>query len=223
MPKSKRVKVVPLTATKPKTRSDKESLVDNIRQALSKYQHVYTFDYANLRTKYLKEIRQERAEDSRMFLGNNRVMALALGRDEDESVSPNLYKLSKYIKGNSGLLFTNLPKAAVKKYFHEDFVKSDFARTGNVAPQDVVIPAGPLPTEVFPHNMVEQLARLGLPVKLDRGVIHVREDVTICKEGSALTPESSQLLKLFGVMTVQFRVQLTAHWTSGVARKVAEV
>ena len=222
MPRSKRAKVVPLTATKPKGRSDKEKLVEAIRVALTEFSHVYTFDYANLRTKYLKEMRLERAGDSRMFLGNNRVMALALGRDEEESAAPNLFKLSKYVKGNAGILFTNLPKAVIKKYFHEDFVRDDFARTGNVAPQDVVIPAGALPTEVFPHTMVEQLARLGLPVKLDRGIVTIREDTTICKAGAALTPESSQLLKLFGVMTVQFRVQLTAHWTAGVARKVAE-
>eukprot|EP00759_Apiculatamorpha_spiralis_P001980 PhF_6_TR10677/c0_g1_i1/m.17256/K14815/MRT4; mRNA turnover protein 4 len=221
MPKSKRAKVVALTATKPKDRSAKDKLIDSIRSALTEYSNVYTFDYSNLRTKYLKELRLARQADSRMFLGNNRVMAVALGRNEEESVAPNLWKITKYVKGNAGLFFTNLPKAEVKKFFHEDFVRDEFARTGNVAIQDVVLPAGALPAETFPHNMVEQLTRLGLPVKLDRGIIHIREDTQICKAGVALTPESSQLLKLFGIMMVQFQVRLTSHWSNGVARKIA--
>eukprot|EP00760_Papus_ankaliazontas_P001932 PhM_4_TR10743/c0_g2_i1/m.2458/K14815/MRT4; mRNA turnover protein 4 len=221
MPKSKRAKVVALTTTKPKGRENKEKLVENIREALSKYDHVYTFDYANLRTKFLKEMRIERQGDSRMFLGNNRVMAVALGREEEESIAPNLFKLSKFIRGNAGLFFTNLPKSEVKQFFH-DFIRDDFARTGNTMPQDVTIPAGALPSEVFPHSMMEQLAKLGLPVKLDRGVIHITEDTIICKEGAALTPEASQILKLFGVQMAQFQVTLTAHWTKGVARKVSD-
>lgn len=34
-------------------------------------------------------------------------MKIALGKDEETSFRPNLYLLTKYLKGETGLLFTN--------------------------------------------------------------------------------------------------------------------
>ena len=220
MPRSKRVRVEHLTRSKPKGRSHKETLIETIREALKEYPHLYTFDYTNLRASFLKQIRLERQADSRMFMGSNRVMAVALGRNEEESVAPNIYKLVRFLKGSVGLLFTRLSKNEIKTFFHETFVREDFARTGALATHDFVIPSGSLSTETFPHNMSEQLAHLGLPVKLDHGVIHVREDTPVCTKGCALTSNAAQLLKLWGIRMCTFRITLTAHWTNGVARQI---
>jgi mRNA turnover protein 4 len=45
-------------------------------------------------------------------------------------------------------------------------------------------------------------------------------ETTVCEEGDILSAEAAQLLKLFGMQTAEFRIELTAHWANGVARKV---
>jgi mRNA turnover protein 4 len=217
MPKSKRAKIVPLTQTKAKTRDNKDALIEKIHQALEDFTDVYIFTISNTRTNILQQIRDERREDSKLFLGNNKLMMIALGRDEETSVKPNLHKLSKFLVGQCGLLFTNLPKKEVKDYFSSVGAQV-YARTGQTATETFALPAGPLPQ--FPHSMFEHLSKLGLPIKLDKGVIVLLQDTTVCEDGDTLSAEAAQLLKLFGRQTAEFRMDLVAHWTNGVARKM---
>ena len=74
----------------------------------------------------------------------------------------------------------------------EKYADSDFARTGFKAEQTVTIPVGALPQ--FPHSMEPQLRRLNLPISLQKGVIHMDKEHTVCTEGDTLTPEQSQIL-----------------------------
>ena len=57
--------------------------MDDIRECLSTYSSVYVFEVENMRNVKFKQLREEWG-GSRFFLGKNRVMAAALGRDRDE-------------------------------------------------------------------------------------------------------------------------------------------
>lgn len=219
MPKSKRATIVPLTKTRSKTREEKDELINKIRDALDDYTDVYTFELSNIRTNILQQIREERRNDSRLFLGNNKLLMIALGRDDSSSQRPNLHKLSKYLTGSCGLLFTNLPHQDVKEYFKG--VSADvFARTGQVATCPLLLRTGPLAQ--FPHSMFDHLSRLGLPIKLDKGVIVLLRDTTVCEVGDTLTAEAAQLLKLFGIQSAEFKLELTAYWAKGVVKRMSK-
>lgn len=218
MPKSRRAKIVPLTKTKAKTREHKDALIERIREATDQFEHIYTISIHNVRTNILQQIREERRNDSKLFLGNNKLMMLGLGRDEESTLKPNLYKLSKFLTGMSGIFMTNLSKKEVKEYF-AGVGEQVFARTGQVATTKLVLNPGPLPQ--FPHSMFEHLNKLGLPIKLDKGTIVLLQETVVCDIGDTLSAEAASLLKLFGLMTVEFRVELTAHWHNGVAKKIS--
>eukprot|EP00758_Cryptobia_borreli_P014751 Tbor_TRINITY_DN5953_c1_g2::TRINITY_DN5953_c1_g2_i1::g.18505::m.18505/K14815/MRT4; mRNA turnover protein 4 len=217
MPKSRRAKVVPLTQTKAKNKEHKDELITKIRAASEEFSHIYTVSIQNVRTNILQQIREERREDSRLFLGNNKLMMIALGRDEETSIKPNTYKLSKFLTGLSGLFFTNLSKKEVKEYFFQ-IGEQVYARTGQIATTKLTLKPGPLIQ--FPHNMFEYLTKLGLPLKLDKGVIMLLQETTVCDVGDTLSAEAASILKLFGLMTVEFKLHLTAHWNNGVAKKI---
>ncbi|ESL12192.1 60S acidic ribosomal protein [Trypanosoma rangeli SC58] len=217
MPKSKRAKIVPLTKTRAKTREDKDKLISRIRDALDEYTDVYTFTLSNVRTNILQQIREERKGDSCLFLGNNKLIMIALGRDEESSQRPNLHKLCKFLVGSCGLLFTRLPKKEVKSYFASVGAQV-YARTGQTATSSLVLRAGPL--SQFPHSMFDHLSKLGLPIKLDKGVIVLLQDTTVCEPNDTLSAEAAQLLRLFGVQSAEFRIDLTAHWANGVASRI---
>ena len=219
MPKSRRVKVVPLSKVKPKDRQHKEDLMHKIKAAIEEFPSVYTFTVDNLRTNLLQKIRDERREDTRIFLGNNKVMQLALGRDAESSAAPNLYKLSRMLTGLSGLMFTKLSKKEVKEYFG-GVGGAVFARAGTTATVPFTIPAGPLPN--FQHSIFDHLQKLGLPVKLDKGVIIVTNETRVCSVGDELSAQAAQVLKLFGVASADFNIKLTGHWEDNVARKIAD-
>lgn len=217
MPKSKRSKVIPLTKTQAKTREDKDKLIERIRDSLDLYSDVYIFRLHNVRTNILQQIREERSGDSRIFLGNNKLMMIAIGRDAESSQRPELYKLSAYLTGLCGILCTNLSKKEVKEYF-SSVGAPVYARTGQTVAEQLVLKAGPLPQ--FPHSMFDHLAKLGLAIKLDRGVIVLLQETTVCEAGDTLSAEAAQLLKLFGVQSAEFKIELAAHWANGTAKKI---
>jgi hypothetical protein len=50
---------------------------------------------------------------SRFFFGKNKVMAIALGRGIEDEYRDNLHRLSRNLRGEKGLLFTNRSKEEV--------------------------------------------------------------------------------------------------------------
>lgn len=94
MPKTKRGKIISLTKTKKKAPEHKELLVTRIRQALKKYQRVIVFQHQNMTTVPFRELQQSWSNDSKFFLGKNKVIQIALGKDEETSATRNSYLLT---------------------------------------------------------------------------------------------------------------------------------
>ncbi|KAJ3032864.1 mRNA turnover 4 [Rhizophlyctis rosea] len=60
--------------------------------------------------------------------------------------------------------------------------------------------------------MEPQLRALGMPTALVNGVVTVRSEFTVCREGEPLTPEQAQLLKHFYIQMADFHVNITCYW-----------
>jgi len=217
MPKSKRAKVVSLTKVAKKTREQKANLISDVQANADKWKHCWLFEVGNMRNGHLKTIRKLWKDSGRMFFGRSAVMAKGLGTTVGEEHLPGLHLLSKHIKGQIGLFFTDSPPDEVTAWF-DDFHPPDFARAGIRASKTITIPAGPVmqhhsdPPEAMPHNEEHQLRKLGLTTSMNRGVPTLDVPHKICEEGKKLTAEQSQLLKLLGYKTVEFKVKLLGRW-----------
>ncbi|XP_014675044.1 PREDICTED: mRNA turnover protein 4 homolog [Priapulus caudatus] len=199
---------VSLTQVKKKPKG-RQNLVEEVQKCVDSYARVFVFSVKDMRNKYLKDLRED-WNHSRFFLGKNRVVAFALGKTEEKAYRPNLHKIAERLKGQRGLLFTNEPKEAVLQYFN-DFLQPDYARTGNVATRTVILESGPLE---FPHSMESQLRQLGLPTRLEKGVVTLASEYTVCKKGVALTAEQARILKLFGEQLANFMLPIDCMWSN---------
>ncbi|XP_058191837.1 uncharacterized protein LOC131308827 [Rhododendron vialii] len=210
MPKSKRNRPVTLSKTKKKGREHKESIVNSIREAVEKYSSVYVFTFENMRNLKFKEFREQLKSSSRFFLGSNKVMQVSLGRSVADEIRPGLHKVSKLLHGDSGLCCTNLPNDEVQRLFNE-YEEHEFARTGSTATEKVELNEGPL--DQFTHEMEPLLRKLGMPVRLNKGVVELVSDFVVCEEGKPLSPESAHILRLLGIKMASFRLRLVCRWS----------
>lgn len=211
MPKSKRNRPVTLSKTKKKGREHKEVIVKSIKQAVEDFSSAYVFTFENMRNQKLKEFREHLKSSSRFFLGSNKVMQVSLGRSASDEDQPGLHKLAKFLRGDSGLFCTNLSKEEVERLFRQ-FEAHDFSRAGSISTEKVELKEGPL--EQFTHEMEPFLRKLGLPVRLNKGVIELVSDYVVCEEGRHLSPESARLLRLLGIKMATFRLHLICRWSS---------
>lgn len=70
--------------------------------------------------------------------------------------------------------------------------------------------------EPFPHNMEPQLRTLGMPTRLNQGVVTLDREYTVCKKDDVLTSEQAQLLKHFYIQMAEFKVTLKGCWSNDV-------
>ncbi|KAG2430649.1 hypothetical protein HYH02_013647 [Chlamydomonas schloesseri] len=216
MPKSKRNKVVSLTKVKKKDRQWKEGLLEKIRQSLDTYPTVYVFKYYNMRNESFKQLREDLKESSRFVLGSTALMQVALGKSEADEYKAGLSGLSEHVKGTVGLFFTKLPHEQVKEHF-EAYVHEDYARAGAKAAHDFSLTEGPLsgPMGPLPHTLEPQLRKFGLPTKLNKGVVELIKDHTVCREGQKLDANQAGILRVFDIKMAECKLKLLAVWRSG--------
>lgn len=194
--------------------------MQEVRKAVDAHETLYVFTYENMRSAKFKDIRlhfRDEKKGSRIFLGKNKLLQIALGRTSEEEYADNLRHIAKLIVGGSvGLLFTSQPAPAVESYFHS-MVEPDFSRAGSVASREAVVTLEML--SHFPSSMMESFRKLGLPVEISNGVIIFRDEgVTefrICKVGETLSAEKCKMLVHFGIKLADFQVTLAARWSDG--------
>lgn len=221
MPKSKRSKIVALTQTEKKTRDHKTAIIQDIRAEIDDHDSLYLFSYENMRSSKFKKVRMDfRAPDkdgkrTRIFLGKNKLMQVALGRTPEDEYADNIRHVSKLITGNIGMLMTNKPKEEIEQYF-ANFAEKDFARAGAEATETVTVNNEMLYN--FPTSMVDQFRKLGLPVDVDNGKLVLtggKEEHTVCEDGDELSAEDCKILHQFGVKLTEFKVALVCRWNDG--------
>ncbi|KZF26610.1 mRNA turnover protein 4 [Xylona heveae TC161] len=230
MPKSKRARVFNLTKTEKKGKELSLKLFSNVQECVDQYQYCFVFSIENMRNTYLKDLRVE-FSDSRLFFGKTKVMAKALGTSPEDEYQPNLSQLSSHLAGNVGLLFTSREPADIISYF-SSYSQMDYARAGIAASREFTIPAGvvysrggEIPEEEdvpLAHSLETSVRGNGMPTRLVKGRVTLDSPYTVCKEGEVLNSHQTALLKLFGVATAEFKVQMKAYW-SAASNEVKEI
>lgn len=172
--------------------------------------------------------------ENSLFFGKTKLTARALGTTPEEAQAEGIDKLTPYLAGTVGLLFTNRSPQDIQSYF-SNLSQVDFARAGTVATRTFTIPpgvvystGGEVPAEhdvPLAHTMEPELRRLNVPTRMVKGKVVLGsideatgevsgEGYTICKEGEVLDSRQTRLLKMFSVCLSEFRVQLLAYWSA---------
>lgn len=74
----------------------------------------------------------------------------------------------------------------------KEYEEIDYARSGFITQETITLPEGPIPD--FSHSIESHLRQLGMPTALQKGVVTLIKEYTVCKTGQALTPEQARIL-----------------------------
>jgi len=211
MPRSRRDRNVRLTQVEKKVGLDqKNDKIKLIRDAIPQYKRFFTFSTDNTRNQVIKQLRLDWAKDSRFFFTKRSLIRLAFGRDENSESLKNLSEFGSRIQQEIGLLMTNKTEKELRQQI-DTYNEYDYARGGMTSVATVIVKAGKL--EKFSHSQEPYMrTELELPVKLDRGIVHLLQDYKICNFGDVLSAQQCRVLKYFEVKLAEFRMNLDAMY-----------
>jgi mRNA turnover protein 4 len=218
MPKTKRSQIVHLSQAKKKTKQDRESLLERIQEAFDAYSFVYLIKVENIRNSFLKQLRDDLREDSKIFFGRVTLMTKALMLNATDA-DDGLEQFCQHITGsNTGLVFSNRTPKEFKVYCDE-LIQQDYARAGFHVSETVVIPKGAImkgdKTGPMSHTFENQLRANGMPALLKKGVLVLDDDYVICTEGDTLNANQAKLLKIFDYQLADSRIVPLMCYTDG--------
>ncbi|CAG9336219.1 unnamed protein product [Blepharisma stoltei] len=210
---SKRSKDVSLTKVKPKGKELKTKIIDQFNEFLSQFPTVIAFQYHNFKTHPFQEIR-EMYTNSKFLLGKSSVLKKAIIQAQKAENRPNLDELANHMVGSCGLMFTRENKDDIISHFLT-WRESSSLNPGQVASEDVIIPAGAGTFTKFSNTIEPYLRNLGLPTRLHEGVIEVLKDFTVCRAGEEVNPEKCRILRLLDIKQGEMRIIPKGIWENG--------
>lgn len=185
----------------------KKKEVKVVRKQLEEYPVIGMLDMHKMPGRQLNQIRNKLRGEAVIRMVKKRLLARILQDDR-----PGIEKLAEYIQGSPALIMSRSNPFKLARIISESKSPS-LAREGDIAPNDIVIPAGPTPLP--PGPAIGELQKLKLPVGVEGDKIAVKKDTVVAREGEAITKDVADVLAKLGVEPMEIGLNLIAAWEEG--------
>lgn len=95
------------------------------------------------------------------------------------------------------------------------------AKEGDIAPQDIVVEAGP--TDFPPGPIVGELSSVGIPAKIDKGKVMIQKTVTPVAAGEPIPGELGLMLDKLGIKPIEIGIILCGAIMDGILMSPEEL
>jgi len=187
----------------------KADYFQKVERILTTYNKVLICDADNVTSKQFQEIRTGLRGHGEILMGKNTMIKRAMrGLFKDK---PELEKLINLIKLNIGLVCFNGDMKEIRDLVMTYKVPAA-ARTGSVAPCDVVVP--PQVTTLGPEK-TSFFQALSVPTKITRGNIEITAPVNLINLGDKVGESAAALLTMLKIMPFTYGLDVINCYDNG--------
>ena len=143
-----------------------------------------------------------------MRVAKNTLMRLAL-KNAGKDPAP----LEPYLTGTNMFIFTDLNPFEVALALDKVYATKP-AKPGDVAPTEIVLPAGD--TGFKPGPIMSVFGKLKVPIRVQKGTIWIAKDTKVAKPGDVISPELASILQKLGIEPIIVKLKPKAAYEDGV-------
>lgn len=192
----------------------KKKVVSGLVKLLTSYPVIGVLNLESLPSGMLQKVRNQQRDQFVVVMAKKRLILIAI--EQAALKVKGLDKLKEFVSGNTALLFTKLNPFGLQKVLNK--AKSPTgAKPGQIAPRDLIIPAGP--TSFSPGPIIGELGALGIKAGIEGGKVAVKQEKIVAKEGDVLDQKAVSLLMKFGIEPMELMVNMVAAIEDGVVFK----
>lgn len=187
---------------------------DRIRALADKYSIIGIIDVSSLPAPQFQRIRASIKKSAEVLIVKKNLISLVL--DELESKFPGISDLSENLTGIVGIIFTNDNPFTLFKFIQKNKSAAP-AKAGQIAPTNIVVPAGP--TSFAPGPIIGELGALKIKAGINAGKVEIKEDAIVAKEGDVISPNLAAILSRLGIEPMEVGLNIKGIYEAGTIYK----
>jgi len=187
----------------------KQAYFAKLAKLLEEYPKIMIVGADNVGSNQMQKIRKSLRGKGVILMGKNTMVRKAI-RGAAEN-NPKLSAILPSIRGNVGLVFAKDDLSAIKKVILENKVAAP-AKVGAIAPNDVVVPAGPTGME---PTQTSFLQALNIASKIVKGQVEIINDVKLIVAGQKVGSSESTLLAKLSIKPFQYGLNILTIYDEG--------
>jgi large subunit ribosomal protein L10 len=184
------------------TRKWKEAQVEELQQLADKYPVIAVASIKNFPGALAKELRKKLQGKAVVKVSKTRAIALAFGKSKAETK-----ELESHLKGSVAVIFTEMNPFELYAFLKKNKVSMP-AKSGVIAPNDIVIPAGD--TGLPPGPALSDLKAAGLKTVMQGPTISIAEDKLVTKKGETVSEAVAGALGKLGIKPMKIGLNVVA-------------
>ena len=158
----------------------------------------------------MNNIRRSLRGNAKLIVSKNTLISIAL--QDLEEKKKNVKELAKYIKDQSALIVSDKDPFKLAKIVEASRTRAS-PKGGEIAPEDVVVPAGE--TEFKPGPIVSDLQKVGIPASIEKGKVVIKKDTVVVKKGEKISKDLAQMLAKLDIRPIPVGLEIRAFYENG--------
>jgi large subunit ribosomal protein L10 len=179
----------------------KKDMVKTIIKDLPNYKTVAIINLENLPSRQSQVIRSKIKEHAKIIITRKRLIKLAL----DKCGKADLKQISEHIQGMPALILTNKNAFELFKILKDNMTDAP-AKTGQIAPDDIWVKAGPTP--FAPGPIIGDLGAANIVAGIDGGKVVVKKDSLVVKAGEPVPAAAAAILSRLDIKPMKIGLNL---------------
>jgi len=186
----------------------KAQRVDDLSNLINEYNVVAFASLNKVRAAQLQELTKRFRSEIFMKVSKNILVKRAL----EQSDKPKIQDLTKHLKGSNTLLFTNMNPFTLSLTLEKNKIRTT-AKAGDIAPEDIIIPAGN--TGLPPGPAISELNDAGIRTRIEAGSVWVIRETTVANKGEEIQPRIASVLSKLDIKPLEVGLRVVAAYEDG--------
>lgn len=187
----------------------KNKYIQKLEENLNNYKSLLIINIDFVGSSQMQKLRISLRGRASVLMGKNTIMRKIVRAHADKN--PQLEALLPLIKGNIGFVFCNEDLAGIRKEVIAERIPAA-AKTGVLAPIDVVIPAGPT---ILDPGQTSFFQALNIGTKITKGSIEILTNVTLCHKDTKVTSSAVALLNKLNIKPFEYGIVVSHVYDNG--------
>ncbi|MDA4128761.1 MAG: 50S ribosomal protein L10 [Thaumarchaeota archaeon] len=186
----------------------KKAVVERASELAKNYPVIVLTGLSKVRATQLMAVRKALRGNAEVFVVKNKLAVMALKR----AGIKNADELIAHLTGQNALIFSKFDP--FKLYLLLDKNKVNLpARAGDVAPENIMVPAGN--TNLPAGPILSEFREAGIQTKIESGSIWVNKDSVAAKKGTVISPKLASLLAKLGIKPIRAGLSIALGYEEG--------